>query len=112
VRPGTVGAMTNLFDDLPWHEYDDLDDLEPDGPELSLSLDQQAALADAVQERRRSCDGTLSAAREWAQRAGVDWPPLRRELEENGGYCDCEVVLNVFGGDFDRIFDLGDAEPD
>jgi hypothetical protein len=26
---------------------------------------------------------------------------LRRELEDNGGYCDCEVMLNVFGGDFD-----------
>jgi Protein of unknown function (DUF2695) len=36
---------------------------------------------------------------------------LRRELEENGGYCDCEVVLNVLGGDFDRIFDDG-AAPD
>jgi Protein of unknown function (DUF2695) len=115
VRPGTVGAMTNFFDDPSRHEYDDLDDLgdlEHEGPELSLSLDQQAALADAVEERRRSCDGTLSAAREWAERAGVHWPPLRRELEENGGYCDCEVVLNVFGGDFDRIFDVGDAEPD
>jgi hypothetical protein len=104
--------MTNFFDDLSWHEYDDQDDLGHDGPELSLSLEQQAALAGAVQGRRRSCDGTLSAAQEWARSAGVDWPPLRRELEENGGYCDCEVVLNVFGGDFDRIFDVGDGEPD
>ena len=112
MRPGTVGAMTNFFDDLPWYDCDDLDDLEPDRPGLSLSLEQQVALADAVRARRRSCDGTLSAAQEWAQRVGVDWPPLRRELEENGGYCDCEVVLNVFGGDFDRIFDGGGAEPD
>jgi hypothetical protein len=37
---------------------------------------------------------------------------LRRELEEHGGYCDCEVVLNVFGGDFDRSFDVDGAEPD
>jgi hypothetical protein len=84
VRQGTVGAMTNLFDDLPWYEYDDIDDLEHDGPGLSLSLEQQAALADAVQERRRSCDGTLSAAREWAQRAGVDWPPERWLLRLRG----------------------------
>jgi hypothetical protein len=103
--------MTNLFDDLPWYEYDDMEDLEHDAPELSLSLEQQSALADAVEARRRSCDGTLSAAREWAERAGVDWPPLRRELEENGGYCDCEVVLNIFGGDFDRTFDVDDDEP-
>jgi uncharacterized protein DUF2695 len=109
VPPGTVGAMTNFFDDVP---EDDYDELELDGPGLSLSLDQQVGLANAVEERRRSCDGTLSAAQEWARGAGVHWPRLRRELEENGGFCDCEVVLNVFGGDFDRIFDGGDAGPD
>ncbi|WP_147254780.1 DUF2695 domain-containing protein [Pseudonocardia hierapolitana] len=100
--------MTNFFDDLPRYDHDDLADLA-DQPDLGLPLEQQAALADAVQQRRRSCDGTLRAAREWAQRAGVDWPRLRRELEENGGYCDCEVVLNVFGGDFDRSFDVDGA---
>jgi Protein of unknown function (DUF2695) len=112
VRLGTVDGMTNFFDDLPWREYDELDDLEFDAPGLSLSLEQQAALATAVEARLRTCDGTLRVAQEWAQSAGVDWPPLRRELEENGGYCDCEVVLNVFGGDFDRIFDVGGIEPD
>jgi Protein of unknown function (DUF2695) len=104
--------MTNFFDEEPRPEHDELDDLEVERPELSLSLDQQAAMAAAVQARLRSCDGTLSAAHEWAQGAGIDWPRLRRELEENGGYCDCEVVLTVFGGDVDRIFDAGGAEPD
>jgi Protein of unknown function (DUF2695) len=102
----------NFFDDLPWQEYDELDDLEFDRPGLSLSLEQQAALATAVEARLRSCDGTLWAAQEWAKSAGVAWAPLRRELEENGGYCDCEVVLNVFGGDFDRTFDVDGVEPD
>jgi hypothetical protein len=104
--------MTNSFDHTPWYEHDEPDDLEPDAPGLSLSLERQVALAAAVEERRRSCDGTLSAAQEWARAAGVHWPRLRRELEENGGFCDCEVVLNVFGGDFDRTFDAGGAEPD
>jgi hypothetical protein len=105
--------MANFFDDMPWYEHDtDPDDGQLDRPGLTLSLEQQVGLADAVEERRRSCDGTLRAAREWAQRAGVDWRRLRRELEENGGYCDCEVVLNVFGGDFDRVFGLRDTEPD
>jgi hypothetical protein len=31
----------------------------------------------------------------------VRWPPLRRQLEANGGFCDCEVLLNVL-----------EAEPD
>jgi hypothetical protein len=112
VPPGTVGAMTNFFDDTPRYEHEEPDGLEPDAPGLSLSLDQQVALAAAVEVRRRSCDGTLSGAQEWARGAGVHWPRLRRELEENGGFCDCEVVLNVFGGDFDRTFDAGGAEPD
>ena len=106
--PGTVGAMANFFDNFP---EDDYDELELDRPDLSLSLDQQVGLANAVAAQRRACDGSLSAAQEWARRAGVDWPRLRRELEDNGGYCDCEVVLNVFGGDFDRAFDVGDADP-
>jgi Protein of unknown function (DUF2695) len=110
VRLGTVGGMS-FFDDLPWQEYDELDDLEYDRPGLSLSLEQQAALATAVEARLRSCEGTLRAAQEWAKSAGVAWPSLRRELEENGGYCDCEVVLNVFGGDFDRTCDVGGVEP-
>lgn len=112
MRPGTVGVMTNFFDDTPWWDDDEQDELESDRPELSLSLEQQVALATAVEQRRRSCDGTLSAAQEWARGAGLAWPRVRRELEENGGFCDCEVVLNVFGGDFDRIFDVGDGEPD
>jgi hypothetical protein len=109
VRPGIVDAMANTFDELSWQEHDEQ---EPDGPGLTLSLEQQRTLAAAVEARRRSCDGTLRAAQEWAHGAGVGWPRLRRELEENGGYCDCEVVLNVFGGDFDRSFDIGGAEPD
>jgi hypothetical protein len=107
---GIVDGMTNFFDDRSWQEHDDLDDLELDRPGLSLSLEQQTALATAVEARRRECDGTLRGAQEWARSAGVGWPRLRRELEEHGGYCDCEVVLNVFGGDFDRIFDVG-TEP-
>ena len=102
----------NFFDDLPWQEYDELDDLEFDRPGLSLSLDQQAALATAVEERVRTCDGTLRAAQQWSESAGVAWSRLRRELEDNGGFCDCEVVLNVFGGDFDRTFHVGGAEQD
>jgi hypothetical protein len=100
---------TNIFDDESW--WDD-DEQEFDAPELSLTLEQQAALAAAVEARHRSCDGTLNAAEEWARGAGVSWSLLRRELEDNGGFCDCEVLLNLFGADFDRSFEAGGAEPD
>jgi hypothetical protein len=105
VRLGTVVGMTNIFDDMPWQEYDELDEFDDGRPGLSLSLEQQAALSTAVATQMRSCEGTLRVSQQWAESAGVDWPRLRRELEDNGGYCDCEVVLNVFGGDFDRAFD-------
>jgi len=104
--------MTNFSDGLSWREYDEQDEPECDPPGLSLSLEQQVGLATAVEGRLRSCDGTLRSAQEWAQRAGVDWSRLRRELEDNGGFCDCEVVLNVFSGDFDRSIDVGGTEPD
>ena len=107
--------MTNLFDDLPWRERDEpteLEDMEFERPGLGLSLEQQVALSMAVAAQLRSCDGTLRGAQQWAHGAGVDWPRLRRELEDNGGYCDCEVVFNVFGGDFDESLDVGGLEPD
>jgi hypothetical protein len=28
--------------------------------------------------------------------AGLGWPLLRSQLEGNGGYCDCEVLMNLF----------------
>jgi hypothetical protein len=108
-----VDGMTNFFDDPTWQDHDELDDVdELERPGLSLSLEQQAALATAVEAHLRTCDGTLRGARQWAQSAGVDWPVLQRELEDNGGYCDCETVLNVFGGDFDRAFDVDGLGPD
>jgi hypothetical protein len=112
VRIGIVGGMTNLFDDLHWQEHDELDEFDDEHPGLSLSLEQQAALSTAVAAQMRTCDGTLRVAQQWAKSAGIAWSRLRRELEDNGGFCDCEVVLNVFGGDFDRTFDVDGAEPD
>jgi hypothetical protein len=31
----------------------------------------------------------------WAEREGVDLERLHEGLEEYGGFCDCEVVMNV-----------------
>lgn len=78
-------------DDLLWEEYE-----EPAVP-LRLSASQEAALAAAIEAgvQARGCDNTLRAAREWAAAAGLDWDELRAGLEGRGGFCDCEVLLNV-----------------
>lgn len=45
------------------------------------------------------CDGTLALSEQWrlSRPDPIDW--LHRWLENRGGYCDCEVLLNVFRGD-------------
>ena len=47
------------------------------------------------------CDQTRDAADAWALREGVDLELLHEGLEEYGGFCDCEVVMNV---DPDEVF--------
>jgi hypothetical protein len=109
--------MRNFSDDNLWAELDELDDYdepEHERPRLTLSLEQQAALCEAVaaQLDGQPCDGTLRGAERWAAGAGISWRRLQHELEENGGYCDCEVVLNIFGGDFDGFAGENGFEPD
>ena len=43
-----------------------------------------------------SCDGTLRWSTRW--RDAQPRPPrtLLRRLERGGGYCDCEVIMNVY----------------
>ena len=42
------------------------------------------------------CDGTLRFALCWARSGRLPVPGFRRWLNGNGGYCDCEVIMNVF----------------
>jgi hypothetical protein len=41
------------------------------------------------------CDHTLRATDAWAAAHDVEPARLHVALEEYGGYCDCEVVMNV-----------------
>jgi hypothetical protein len=41
------------------------------------------------------CDHTYRCTRAWAAHAAVSWDDLLDFLEEHGGYCDCEVVMNL-----------------
>jgi hypothetical protein len=98
--------MANSFTDRPFRPWldDEYEFLKCDGwsedvnaPALTLTVEQQAALAEAVGRGldEHGCDNTLRAAREWAAGVGVGWPTLQAQLEGNGGYCDCEVLFNV-----------------
>jgi hypothetical protein len=85
------------FDDVYEDDYDD-EAAYPRRtlPRLSLTPEQQVELARVIEERN-TCDGTLRGVEEWARAtAGVRWSRLRRELQARGGFCDCEVVLNVY----------------
>lgn len=50
----------------------------------------------------RSCDHTLALTNSWAVRNELPLDALRQGLADFGGYCDCEVVMNV---DPDEIFE-------
>jgi hypothetical protein len=43
----------------------------------------------------QGCDNTLSHSMGWARAHGVDWGRLSRSLRGLGGFCDCEVGMNV-----------------
>jgi hypothetical protein len=43
----------------------------------------------------QGCDNTLHHAEAWARAHGVPWGRLGRSLRGLGGFCDCEVEMNV-----------------
>jgi hypothetical protein len=51
--------------------------------------------------RKDGCDDTHRFTEEWARQESVNWDDLLDILEANGGYCDCEVVLNLPDGDLE-----------
>ncbi len=93
------GLDDDPFDDRFDDAHDDAhDDRGPERHPPGLPPPQGEALVAAIHAhlREQPCDSTLRAAREWAARAGVDWPRLERELEDSGGFCDCEVLMNIY----------------
>jgi hypothetical protein len=41
------------------------------------------------------CDNSLQHAETWARANGVSWSDLSRGLRALGGFCDCEIGMNV-----------------
>lgn len=103
----TVSGMTDIDDAIArgfrvagplddQEEWNDDFDPVPLAP-LALEPDQRRSLAHAVEEalRDRGCDNTLGAAEAWARRGNASWDWLHGALAERGGFCDCEVLMNV-----------------
>jgi hypothetical protein len=64
---------------------------------MPLDRDQLQSLLAHVEDRveRDGCDHSRRATDAWAAANDLDLDQLHTGLEEYGGYCDCEVVMNV-----------------
>ena len=74
-----------------------------------LTAGELDALITYVDEavRRDGCDHTLRHARAFIKAHGLDADEVIPWLNDQGGYCDCEVVLNVSEA-LDRVTTSGD----
>lgn len=61
-----------------------------DRPQLEALLRHVEAAVE-----RNGCDHSRTSTDAWAVANGVELTRLHVGLEEYGGYCDCEVVMNV-----------------
>jgi hypothetical protein len=62
-----------------------------------LALSQLKSLFDwlDMQLGNDPCDHTLRMTRAWLEQQRLDVQAVVPWLEDNGGYCDCEVLANV-----------------
>jgi hypothetical protein len=58
---------------------------------------QMQALFDMLKKERAlpNCDNTLRRVKRWLKEQKLPFEPVEAWLHENGGYCDCEVLLNA-----------------
>jgi hypothetical protein len=71
---------------------------------LPIDRDQYSSLLSFVEEMlaMQGWDNTLSHAETWARAHKISWPRLGRALRSLGGFCDCEVGMNVVGDEPDE----------
>ncbi|MBC5773157.1 DUF2695 domain-containing protein [Pontibacter sp. KCTC 32443] len=64
---------------------------------LPIPADQFKELFDFLDEKleQDGCDDTLSLTKSYLDKQGIENEKVVSWLEENGGYCDCEVLANV-----------------
>ena len=68
---------------------------------LQLDYRQLTALVEFVDARVvvDGCDHTTRYGEQWARENGLEWDRLTEGLEEFGGFCDCEIVMNCVPDD-------------
>ena len=65
--------------------------------ELPLPFDELKAMFDMLDAElpRHGCGHTRRLTQRWLEEYGHDAEPVLAWLERRGGYCDCEILLNV-----------------
>lgn len=65
--------------------------------EFPLPESELAELFDILDSElpRHGCDNTLRLTKKWLEDRGHAIEPVVSWLQHHGGYCDCEVLLNV-----------------
>lgn len=81
--------------DEPWSSAG-LDDLPPP-TSTSVRVTDLRRLVEHLERLLSSqqCDNALTHTRRWARREGLSVGAVEAAVKGRGGYCDCEVVLNV-----------------
>jgi hypothetical protein len=64
---------------------------------LFRHLEETIYRTDSIGETRSTCDCTLMRTEAFLRAMGLWSDAVRKWLERYGGYCDCEVVMNVGG---------------
>lgn len=80
------------FKTFKWHHHEFSRDSKP----IKLSTEQRDSLFEHLERRlnRNSCDHTLKYSIEWVKKNQLEPNTLLTYFHRQGGYCDCEVILN------------------
>ncbi len=73
--------------------------------DLFAFLDEKFNSTPTTPKRTWPCDNTLKFTRAFCAKHNLNFTRIEKRLNETGGYCDCEVLLNSMAG-----YEIG-AEP-
>ena len=81
-----------------------------ENPESVLSKEEKLSLLDYLLEQHvmSACDGTLILTESWLEKMGICGDrkdAVVKEIQNGGGYCDCEVLINYLSPEDEDITD-------